>query len=47
MRLEQVNVISMISLGSMAIHLEKGLTIILLITAIVLNIKKFFERDDK
>ncbi|MCR9263045.1 MAG: hypothetical protein NXH86_02750 [Flavobacteriaceae bacterium] len=47
MRLAEVNAVSLVSLGSLFVHLEKGLTVILLITAIVLNVKKFLDKDDR
>ncbi|MGX1930199.1 hypothetical protein [Flagellimonas sp. 2504JD4-2] len=46
MKLWEVNTISLFSLGSLAVNVEKGLTILLLLTAIILNIKKFFDKND-
>ncbi len=44
MKLWAVNSYSLFSLGSMMVHLEKGLTVVLLVTAIALNVKKFLDK---
>ena len=47
MRLWEVNTVSLFSLGSLLANAEKGLTVLLLVTAIILNVKKFFDKDDR
>lgn len=44
MKLWEVNIISLFSLGSLMVHLEKGLTVVLLVTTIALNVKKFLDK---
>ena len=39
------NTVSFAALGSAFMHLSEGLTVVLLITAIALNVKKLLKKD--
>ncbi len=47
MKIWHANVFTLFSISSVMAHLEEALTIVLLLTAIVLNLKKFFEKNGK
>jgi hypothetical protein len=46
-KLWECNVFSLVGVASYLGNLESGLTILLLVTAIVLNIRKLFDKNDK